>query len=219
MGRKAGQSVMSTYAHSKRVTSIPVPPSPNWRTLVHGVLQAADAAAREQRGQLLVDELTRALRLVPCRLVVSTRPQLHRIAAGRLTSKTYGYYRCDFSPHGTVRNATIRVYNLTAIRQQDLSPRVFLETVLHEWIHHYDFAALCLPRSPHTSGFFDRLRSLARGLGAEFVLPPQSRSAPGAERMPRPDGLATGTPTASDHPTPPPPAIVAAIRAILGRPR
>lgn len=219
MGRKVEQFAMSTYAHSKSVTSIAVPPSPNWPMLVRGVLQDADAATREQRGQLLVDELTRALRLVPCRLVVSTRRQLHRTAAGRLTSKTYGYYRCDFSPEGTVRNATIRVYNLTAIRQQVLSPRVFLETLLHEWVHHYDFAALRLPRSPHTSGFFERVRSLALGLGAEFVLPPQPRSAAGAGKRSQPDDGGAAAPAAGGRPVPPPPGIVAAIRAILARQR
>ncbi len=219
MGREAGQFAMSTYTHSKRVTSIPVPQRAQWATLASGVLQATDPAAREQRGQLLLDELTRALRLVPCSLVVSTRRQLHRTAAGRLTSKTYGYYRCDFAPDGTVRNATIRIYNLTAIRQQVLSPRVFLETLLHEWVHHYDFAALRLPRSPHTSGFFERVRSLALGLGVESIVPPRPILATGAPRPSQADGARSEPPAASGCPVPPPPGIVAAIRALLARPR
>ncbi len=125
--------------------------------------------------------------------------------------------RSEFTPDGTVRNATIRVYHLTAIRQQVLSPRVFLETLLHEWVHHYDFAALRFPRSPHTKGFFERVRSLAVGLGVEFILPPSAGPARGAGSPRRPDAVAPGA--SGDRPVPPPPGIVAAIRAILGRPR
>ena len=66
-----------------------------------------------------------------------------------------------------------RIYNLTAIRQQVLAPKVFLETLLHEWVHHYDFTGLQLERSPHTSGFFARIRDLAETLGVGFVTPPK----------------------------------------------
>ena len=51
------------------------------------------------------------------------------------------------------------------------APKVFLETLLHEWVHHYDFTGLELDRSPHTSGFFNRIRDLAETLGVGFVAP------------------------------------------------
>jgi hypothetical protein len=54
-----------------------------------------------------------------------------------------------------------------------ISPKVFLNTLLHEWVHHFDFAGLRLPRSPHTAGFFARLRELADALGVGMVLPPE----------------------------------------------
>jgi hypothetical protein len=196
---------MSTYECSKGQTSIPLARDPRWHPLTQGVLESPEARARERSGQLLLDALCDAMRLPACTLVVAERPQRHRTSSGRLTSKTYGYYRCDFAAGG-VRNATIRIYNLTAIRQQMLGPRVFLETLLHEWVHHYDFAGLKLPRSPHTSGFFDRVRSIAEVMGVPFVLPPKREEAP-----PRPPAR----PAPSPRPAPPPPGIVATIRAIL----
>ncbi|MFN2582417.1 MAG: hypothetical protein ABR498_06725, partial [Candidatus Dormibacteria bacterium] len=95
----------------------------------------------------------------------------------RLQSKTYGYYRCD-SRGGVVADARIRIYHRTAVRQQVISPKVFLNTLLHEWVHHYDFAGLRLARSPHTSGFYARLRALAESLEVAFVLPPDPDATP-----------------------------------------
>jgi hypothetical protein len=40
-------------------------------------------------------------------------------------------------------------------------------------VHHYDFTGLRLDRSPHTSGFFARIRDLAETLGVGFVTPPK----------------------------------------------
>jgi hypothetical protein len=52
-----------------------------------------------------------------------------------------------------------------------------LNTLLHEWTHHYDFHGLRLPRSYHTAGFFARLRALADALEVGFVLPADSDAA------------------------------------------
>jgi hypothetical protein len=40
-------------------------------------------------------------------------------------------------------------------------------------VHHYDFTGLQLERSPHTAGFFARIRDLAETLGVGFVAPPK----------------------------------------------
>ena len=104
------------------------------------------------------------------------RPQQHRRRAGRLEVKTYATYRCDLGT-GRRPRGSIRIYNLTAVRRQVLSPKVFLETLLHEWVHHYDFAGLGLERSPHTPQFFDRVRAVAEALRVAFVVPPRPGSA------------------------------------------
>lgn len=200
---------MSTYERSQRLTTVPLAAQPNWPALSRAVLEGPDAPARQARGQFLVNELNRALELPRCALIVADRRQVHRTARGRLTSKTYGYYRCEVGG-ATIRAASIRIYNRTAIREQILSPRVFLGTLLHEWTHHYDFAGLRLARSPHTRGFFERVRSVAQTLGVEFVVPPKREPA-------TIDHAAVPASPESQSHSPPPPPVVAAIRAILAR--
>ena len=131
-----------------------------------------DAQERKRLGQLLIDELDSLARLPHCDLVVADRAQVHSHNGQRLQSKTYGYYRCTFA-EGAVKTARIRIYHKTAVRQQVITTKVFLNTLLHEWEHHHDFAGLRLPRSPHTAGFYARLRALASALEVGFVMPPE----------------------------------------------
>ncbi len=118
--------------------------------------------------------LDEAFGLPPCELVVADRPQLHsRDRGGRLTRRTYGTYRCHLGAPGELpRRCRIRIYHRTAVRRQVLAPRPFLDTLLHEWVHHLDFAGLRLDRSPHTLGFSARLQQLGASLGVAAVLPP-----------------------------------------------
>lgn len=147
-----------------------------------------DHGERARLAQLLVDELDLAADLTGCRVIVVDRAQVHTHDGQRLQSKTYGYYQCRFRD-GEVCDARIRIYHRTAVRQQVISPKVFLNTVLHEWVHHFDFASLGLARSPHTSGFYTRLRALAEALSVGFILAPEpepmlpaAAQAPGAMR-------------------------------------
>jgi hypothetical protein len=58
-----------------------------------------------------------------------------------------------------------------AVRKKVFSYRQFMNTLLHEFMHHWDFHALKLARSFHTRGFFlrvdDLFRRLVDGLGAQ----------------------------------------------------
>jgi len=131
---------------------------------------------------MLIDELNAVGGLAACELLVADRRQVHRHDGRRLQSKTYGYYRCWFG-EGEVNRARIRIYHRTAVREQVITPKVFLNTLLHEWVHHFDFAALRLARSPHTSGFYSRLRALAEALEVGMVLPPEPDDRPGARGL------------------------------------
>jgi hypothetical protein len=169
-GRRGGDA---DYRRSQAATRLPVEPSAEARGLASRMLAVGDDhRERKALGQLLINELTRAAGLRPCVLVVADRAQVHEHDGQRLQSKTYGYYRCSFED-GMVSKATIRIYHRTAVRQQVISAKVFLNTLLHEWVHHYDFAGLGLSRSPHTTGFYTRLRELAEALGVGMVLPPE----------------------------------------------
>lgn len=169
-GRRGGDA---DYRLSQAATALPVQPSAQARGLALRVLAVGDDHRdRKQVGQLLIDDLTRSAGLVRCQLIVADRAQVHEHDGQRLQSRTYGYYRCWFEG-GAVDKATIRIYHRTAMRQQVISAKVFLNTLLHEWVHHYDFAGLRLSRSPHTTGFYTRLRELAEALGVGMVLPPE----------------------------------------------
>jgi len=165
------------YVRSQSASGLPVAPSAVARGLSIRVVGAPDDYRERGRlAQLLVDELNASAGLPGCKVIVADRAQVHQHDGQRLQSKTYGYYRCSFN-RGRVSGARIRIYHRTAVRQQVISPKVFLNTVLHEWMHHFDFAGLELNRSPHTAGFFSRLRALAEALEVAFVLPPEPEPA------------------------------------------
>jgi len=163
----------SSYRRSQAATGTPVRPTPIARGLTLRVLGVGEEASeRERIAQHLIDELSREAGLPPCQVVVPDRPQVHRHDGRRLQSKTYGYYTYRLDAQGGVAWARIRIYHRTAMQQRVIMPKVFLNTLLHEWLHHYDFHGLRLPRSYHTAGFFARLRALADALEVGFVLPP-----------------------------------------------
>jgi hypothetical protein len=177
----------STYVRSQASSGLPVAPDAVARGLVMSILEAGDEARERRRmAQLLVDTLDDLAALPACAIVVADRPQVHEHDGRRLQSRTYGYYRCRFT-EGAVTDARIRIYHRTAVRQQVISPKVFLNTLLHEWVHHFDFAGLGLARSPHTAGFFARLRALADALDVGFVLPPEPDDARAASAAPAAD--------------------------------
>jgi hypothetical protein len=175
-----GRKVDATYLRSQSATGLPVHPSVIARGLALGIVDSSEEPLeRRKLGQLLLDELDALAALPRCDLVVADRAQVHAHDGQRLQSKTYGYYRCTFA-NGEVKTARIRIYHRTAVRQQVITPKVFLNTLLHEWTHHYDFAGLRLPRSPHTAGFYTRLRALADALEVSFVMPPEPGQSPTA---------------------------------------
>lgn len=174
-----GRAPDATYRRSQRVKGTPVHPDAVARGLAIALLESGDEpAARRRVGQMLVDSLNGLAGLPECAVLVADRPQVHEHDGRRLQSKTYGYYRCWMTA-GAVSRARIRIYHRTAVRQRVISPKVFLNTLLHEWVHHFDFAGLGLPRSPHTAGFYSRLRALADALEVGFVLPPEPEAAVG----------------------------------------
>jgi len=170
----------SAYLRSQAAIGLPVRPSAVARGLAMRIAAAPDDHRERKRlAQMLVDELDALAGLPPCQVTVADRPQVHEHDGRRLQSKTYGYYQCS-AREGVVSAARIRIYHRTAVRQQVISPKVFLNTVLHEWTHHFDFAGLRLARSPHTAGFYARLRALAESLEVAFVLPPEPDATPAA---------------------------------------
>jgi len=174
----------SDYLTSQAVLELPHQPPPAARALVASLLDSDRLKEREQLAVALLEVLNDSFGLPPVRLVLADRAQAHATDQnGRLAQKTYGYYRCRIPHQGaTPERCAIRIYHRTAIRQQVLASGAFVNTLLHEWTHHFDFSGLSLGRSPHTAGFFARLRWLAGTVGAERVLPPEAQPLGGKRR-------------------------------------
>ncbi len=152
-------------------------PSVIARGLALGIVDLSeDHLERRKLGQLLLDELDALAALPRCELVIADRAQVHEHNGQRLQSKTYGYYRCTFTDGGVTKAPHPHLPPNGGPPAGDHA-KVFLNTLLHEWTHHYDFAGLRLHRSPHTAGFYTRLRALADALEVSFVMPPEPGAA------------------------------------------
>jgi hypothetical protein len=162
------------YAQSQAVLELPHPAPAAAALLVTSLLESELLKEREQLAVALLEMLNDSFGLPEVRLALVDRPQTHATdQRGHLAQKTYGYYRCRIPrPGANPERCTIRIYHRTAVREQVLASGAFVNTLLHEWTHHFDFSALRLSRSPHTAGFFARLRWLADSVGAAPRTPP-----------------------------------------------
>ena len=80
-----------------------------------------------------------------------------RDAEGRVEGQLYG----SCSSEGC-----IRIYLRTPSRNQPTAFKTYFNTLVHEWVHHYDFEAL--GDTIHCTGFYDREAVLYKGcLAAE----------------------------------------------------
>lgn len=102
--------------------------------------------ARKLTGQSLLNWLTRHYKLPHVKLEVDDRPRVKRDNV-----EFHGWYY----PSGQ----TIRIYNRTAERGAIIADGRFIETLLHEFMHHFDTYGLHL-ESIHTSGFYKRISTL-----------------------------------------------------------
>lgn len=148
----------TNYERSNAITTVKFPVGAEAKELAQQILQSSDAAIRQKMSETLLDILSDAARIDICHLTVTDTRQHHRRRNGRTVLKLYGHYRPQTN--------AISIQNRTAVRGQILAPKTFLDTLLHEWLHHYDTHALKL-RSIHTAGFYYRLQSLKRILSIQ----------------------------------------------------
>ena len=142
----------TNYQKSNAVETVDFQPSPKSKLLAeHLLLAQSDVEYRQYRAQLLVDKLSLYSSIQPVKVKISNTRQYHKKAANRVVFKRYGYY----NPH----TSYIYIQNFTAVRGQPLASKSFVDTLLHEWLHHYDSRKLKL-NSIHSAGFYNRLRDL-----------------------------------------------------------
>ena len=146
------------YFKSKRLGNVRFSPNKLACRLAKKIMASQSARARQKLSEELCDVLCDLAAIDICTIKVSDTKQYHKRSGGRVVMKRYGYYK--------PAQKYIYIQNRTAVRGQILAPKTFLNTVLHEWMHHYDHCALGL-NSVHTSGFYQRLGNLQRGLLGE----------------------------------------------------
>lgn len=111
---------------------------------------------RQKVAQTLLNYLCEKFKIASCIVEVKNKPQLHSTRNGKLRSKTYGRYY----PHKNY----IEIFNLTAVKKQPVSIKTMYDTLLHEFMHHYDMTKLNFTESPHTKGFYMRISDLKEKL-------------------------------------------------------
>lgn len=122
------------------------------------VLSATESITdRQKQAQALCAYLSARFNVATPVVRVVNRSQPHSTSyRGTLRSKTFGTY----APASQV----ITLYNLTAIKKQVVSIKQIAATLLHEYMHHYDFTVLKLGVSPHTAGFYKRISDIENKL-------------------------------------------------------
>jgi len=146
---------MTNYQKSNAITSIDFTVSGRAKRLASQVLLARGHMARQKLAHFLINELAYNSNIERLDIKVTDTKQWHKRRGTRIAIKKYGVYY--------PRTKSISIQNLTAVRGKVLAPKTFLDTLLHEWMHHYDYEKLRL-NSIHTKGFYERIRSLKERL-------------------------------------------------------
>ncbi|MFH1286410.1 MAG: hypothetical protein ABII02_01520 [Candidatus Magasanikbacteria bacterium] len=146
----------SNYEKSNSITKVKFYISKKTKKLAWQLLHSEETIQRQRISDLLLEELSLLAGVKPVTVKISHNKQVHKKTNGRVSYKQYGFYRPG-SHH-------IYITNRTAVRGQFLAPKTFTDTLLHEWMHHYDFGKLKI-NSIHTAGFYARLKDLKEKVG------------------------------------------------------
>ena len=148
--------LQTNYERSTKIVKIKISISDEAKKLTSLLLQSKEEKDRQKLGDELLDELADLARINIVNLKISDSKQYHKKRNGRVAMKQYGYYKPG--------SKYIYISNRTAVRGQILAPKTFLDTLLHEWTHHYDHEKLGL-NSIHSAGFYARLKDIKEKLG------------------------------------------------------
>ena len=140
------------FTRSNKIPALEYLPASGERELTWKLIASTSAREREALGQKLLDDICRSLKIPPARLRVFEERQPHKLRGGKLAYKLYGVYRCD--------SAVIEIANLTSIRKQVVAGKTFLDTLIHELMHHIDRKLLRISSTPHSPGFYARIEDL-----------------------------------------------------------
>jgi len=118
--------------------------------------KGGEPAALSSGAQRLVDHLCEEFVVAGKRVELLDEPRPHKRRGGRIVFELHGQCR---------RDGAIRIFARTAAQKRPVALKTLLETLVHEFVHHYDFD--CFGASVHCSGFYERLGQLYRPLREE----------------------------------------------------
>lgn len=116
-----------------------------------------DINERKFAAQTLLNYLCEKFNMPSVSLSVTSKPQMHK-------NKSNGTTKVKFLGWYVPSERKIIIYNRTAKLNKVVSIKVFADTLLHEFMHHYDYQYLKLSDSLHTAGFYKRISDLKRKL-------------------------------------------------------
>lgn len=141
---------MTSYEKSNSITSVSL--NKFRKAEYEGLLACGESESeRQEASQRLLHYLCEKFGMPSVRVSVSTRKQTYKTTR-RGSVTTYGYYKPS--------SRSINIYNHTAKKGKTVAIKRFTETLLHEFMHHYDYCYLNIADSPHTTGFYKRISDL-----------------------------------------------------------
>lgn len=116
------------------------------------LLDAGESIRKRQKyANNLIQYLCEKYKIEVANVSICNQPQPSRIGkSGRRTLYAYYYFN----------SKTIKLFNLTAVRQKTVSIKVLTDLLLHEFMHHYDREYLGIKSTPHSQGFKSRISDL-----------------------------------------------------------
>ena len=144
----------AVYGKSNSIKDTLFQPNKAATNYAKSLLTSMDASERQALGQGIFEEMARSLSIPVQQLTVNDNRQNQSLKEGKLKRKVYGTYKAG----------KIIISNKTAIREAVLAPKTFLDTLIHEFMHHYDYEVLKFPTSLHTAGFYYRLGDVMKKL-------------------------------------------------------
>lgn len=157
------------YILSNSIISIDFKPKEPAKLFARKILKSQNHIQRQTIGEDLLKSLSDDAKVSNVKLKISATRQWSKMRSGRIVAKLYGYYRPKTNPPANVssrrrqRAGYIYIQNLTSVYRKPVAAKTFLNTLLHEWLHHYETERLQL-NSIHTKGFYLRLSLLKNSL-------------------------------------------------------
>lgn len=155
--RRFNASEKRAYLRSNSVAAVSFPIDHSvraWAVEIEVGLAQEDRELVKRSSQALLDALCAVAQVPPATLTLKDAAYA-KFRGGRAVWKLYG--TCD-------RRGQITVAYKTAVQRKVFAYGTYLDTLVHEFMHHYDFHGLRLGSSFHTTGFYNRVRSVTQQL-------------------------------------------------------